>query len=186
MVKPVRRPVAFAHAGIMPNIPSQFVIRRPPPAVFHGTKPYSLISHFDQFAQQQPMPCIDVGKQNNLNNANCQEWRNSITPDLRNHLTWKLTQAIYPTRSPEELLNKRFQNLVAYAKNVEREALEKTKSRWEYYQFLSKKIDAIQKELVKKRQERKINLEKAANKPNAEEANDRLVSKQNFIIFCFD
>ncbi|XP_053388182.1 protein sepa-1-like, partial [Mercenaria mercenaria] len=77
-------------------------------------------------------------------NQGKKEWQNSVTLDLRTHLEEKVVSAIYQFYKEKKV--DKLNNIIPYAKTVERHAFETANSREEYYRFLAEKIYEIQTE----------------------------------------
>ena len=86
-------------------------------------------------------------------NQHLKEWHSSVTSECRKRLIHKFVIALFPTTDPRSLLDKRMDNLVEYAKNVEGNIYSAAKSRSEYFHLMADKIYAIQGELEEKRAE---------------------------------
>lgn len=91
------------------------------------------------------------------------DWQNLITQDLRSHCMQKLVKAISPNLDPVSMLDDRNQNLISYAKTVERDLFELANCRSEYYHFLAEKIYLLKKELDERRRQRLFEVENPDN-----------------------
>ena len=98
----------------------------------------------NQFHQitAQPMPIL-------------KEWQAQYSVDLRNHMFRRVVETIFPSPDQQAMLDPRMHNLIAYARQVEADCFEMANSRSEYYQKLAEKMYKIQKELEKKREQRR-------------------------------
>lgn len=153
-----------------PTIPTRFGIRRPPPVICHGAKPYNVIYRFDEFVQQQPKPYIGINSGMQIaNNATAKNWHKSISSDTRNLLIDKLVQALFTTRD-SMVMPHRGMPMIAIVKKFESDAFKKADSKSEYYHLMAKKAVEIKKDLI--RQERK-----ASPKNSDKKLDESLVSK---------
>nr|XP_022295161.1 CREB-binding protein-like [Crassostrea virginica] len=87
-------------------------------------------------------------------NRGSKGWHQSVTQDYRNHKVTNLVLAIFPTRNPAALKQKRFNNLVAYAREVEGDIYETANSRDEYDRLMAAKTSQIQTELQNRKSTR--------------------------------
>lgn len=164
-----RRPVSFMNNPFVPTIPSRFGVRRPPPIICHGTKPYNVIFRFDEFVQQQPEPYIGINPGMRItNNVTAKDWHKSITSDTRNRFIDKLVQTLFLTRDPMVMPHQRMP-IIVFVKKFEGDAFEKADSKSEYYHLMAKQAVKIKKELEE--------MQKANSKNSIKIPSVHLVSK---------
>ena len=87
-------------------------------------------------------------------NQHFKEWHTSVTSECRKHLIGKFVIALFPTTDPEAMFDKRMNNLVEFAKNVEGDIYSAADSQSEYFHLIADKIEKFQRELEEKRSER--------------------------------
>lgn len=146
-----RRPVPFMNNPFVSTIPSRFGVRRPPPVICHGAKPYNMIFRFDEFVQQQPRPYIGIDPGMKItNNATAKDWHKSISSDTRNRFIDKLVQTLFPS-SDSMVMPHRQMPMIVFVKKFEGDAFEKADSKSEYYHLMAKEAVKIKKELEETR-----------------------------------
>lgn len=75
------------------------------------------------------------------------DWRSSITSEIRNQLVHKFVQSILPSYDPQAVPDYSMHNLLTHAQKVERNNYENANSRSEYYRSWAGNIYQIQMEL---------------------------------------
>lgn len=161
-VAQMQQPFAF---NVSPVIRGPPVVRRSP---FYVPKRYGVVSHFDQFVQQQPKPYyvgIDLAKQNASSKIS-DDWRKPISSERRSHLILKFMQRLFPTADLATMHGNRLHSSIfTYVKNVENDVFANATSKLDYFKLLAEKLNGIQMALYKKRKERMANQENATTKP---------------------
>lgn len=77
--------------------------------------------------------------------ARTKEWHSVITSNMRDHLVFKLMQAISLTPGAPVMSDKRMDNLIAFSRQVEDETYKMSNSSSEYYHLLAKTINAFRR-----------------------------------------
>ena len=73
-------------------------------------------------------------------NQHFKEWHTSVTSECRKYQIHRFVIALFPTTDPRAMLDKRMDDLVEYAKDVEGNTYSTTKSRYEYFHLMADRI----------------------------------------------
>ncbi|VEL09512.1 unnamed protein product [Protopolystoma xenopodis] len=85
-------------------------------------------------------------------------WRKDVSIAQRNHLVRRIVRFIFPSPDPAAYADPRMNNLIEYARKVEREMYSTAKDMEEYFHLLAEKCYKIHKELEEKRKNRQLSL----------------------------
>ncbi|XP_071945975.1 uncharacterized protein [Antedon mediterranea] len=129
----------------------------------HCASSRELISHWKNCTRSDCPVCVPLKNASRTRvgsvhlaaiGSKSQPWHSQSTQDQRNHMVLRLVQAIFPSRDPAAVKDRRMAKLVDYACKVENTMYQAASSREEYYHLIAEKVLQIQKELDRLRLER--------------------------------
>jgi len=91
------------------------------------------------------------------------EWHTRVTPDLRDHLVYKIVQKMLPHPNSQVRLNVQMHKLVDYAKKMEGDFYGMANSMSEYYNLIAETVFRIQENLEGKGAARGVHQQQSVN-----------------------